>query len=545
MDTHSAKQAWATLFELTLYGFLIRSGQLAMILLALQFSQIFTNPAQIIFLFPIAAAVIAILGLLTFVEIECNRYVGALDKRLKVITSYTNHEDSPDQQNYLQKTVLPVALNVLSLPTIFIFLWWTSSYLFAIVLLSIIISGIIIFKYNYSLRKAASQDSPQRKIELNSESSKDFIPLYLIRNFENKSPLKSKKLFSDQKSLQNYTSSIRVQKRKLLSFVKQATRVLILVASVVLAVFNLTGITQIIGFLLIGNVFRSGCLAIVEFMSSTSKIFPLSECMRLLSIALTDNDAVEKKLTERYNDACERRTQFNEKYSSLIKNHPYLRLKNVSAKDIDGGIIAANLTSRILLQPITFIAVDNNALAIRSRSLLSNYNNNQSTVKSHYLISGEAILGRKKLSEHFFDELKIYDPTSNPIISLDIFDYFNETKRDELKAFMNNNNDLNILLDSIVNANIGLDMHSPRQINQFRAILQLIIIYLEPSCICVLMYGFESFEPAEMKTLIDIFKSAYEEKSIHVIALLRNQLPTKVNHTSYQFTPNTLLKQAS
>ena len=127
-----------------------------MILLVLQFSQIFTNPAQIIFLFPIAAAVIAILGLLTFVEIECNRYVGALDKRLRVITSYTNHEDSPDQQNYLQKTVLPVALNVLSLPTIFIFLWWTSSYLFAIVLLSIIISGIIIFKYNYSLRKAAS-----------------------------------------------------------------------------------------------------------------------------------------------------------------------------------------------------------------------------------------------------------------------------------------------------------------------------------------------------------------------------------------------------
>ena len=111
MHTPSRKKARTTLLELMLYGFLIRSGQLAMILLALQFSQIFTNPAQIIFLFPIAAAVIAILGLLTLVEIECNRYVGALDKRLNLITSYTDYKNQHSQQNYLEKTILPVALS--------------------------------------------------------------------------------------------------------------------------------------------------------------------------------------------------------------------------------------------------------------------------------------------------------------------------------------------------------------------------------------------------------------------------------------------------
>ena len=104
----SRRRAWNVLTELTLYGFLIRIGQLGVILLALQFSQIFTNPAQIIFLFPIAISALIILGLLTLVEIECTRYVGMLDARLNVINSYSNQFDLNGKQNYLEKTILRI-----------------------------------------------------------------------------------------------------------------------------------------------------------------------------------------------------------------------------------------------------------------------------------------------------------------------------------------------------------------------------------------------------------------------------------------------------
>ena len=63
--------ALKVVIELMLYGFFIRTGQLGSILLALQFDEIFTNPAQIIFLFPVAIAVIIALISLTFIEIEC------------------------------------------------------------------------------------------------------------------------------------------------------------------------------------------------------------------------------------------------------------------------------------------------------------------------------------------------------------------------------------------------------------------------------------------------------------------------------------------
>ena len=546
MHTPSLKKARTTLLELMLYGFLIRSGQLAMILLALQFSQIFTNPAQIIFLFPIAAAVIAILGLLTLVEIECNRYVGALDKRLNLITSYTDYKNQHSQQNYLEKTILPVVLNILSLPTIFIFLWWTSSYLFAILVVSTFISGIIIFRFNNLQKKAPIQNFSERQIKDASKSQDALIPLYLVRNFQDNSNNQNpKKIIAQQNSLQNYSSSLKVSKRKFLSLIRQSTRVIILVAAVVLAVFNFTSITKIAGFLLIGNVFRSGCLSIFEFMSSTSNIFPLKECLELLSIALIKNEVIEETLTGTYNDALENRLSFNRKYSSLIENHPYLRLKNVTIKDVNGGNVAINLTSRILLQPITFILVQNNSLAIRLKNFLANYCNNKAAIKDFYLINGEAVLGGKKLASQFFDTIQINDPSNNAVLSLDIYDYFSESNRDELKDLLSQNNDLSMLLDSIINPNIAAEMHSVRQLNQFRAILQLVTIYLEPTCICMLIYGFDSFEPPDIKTLVDVFEPIYREKSIHVIALLRNQLPVKANYSCYQFTSDRLTKESS
>ena len=85
--TSSQKQSIA-LYELMFYGLLVRSGQLASILLALQFSQIFTNPGQIVFLLPIAIILIAFLGMLTLIEIECTRYMCDLDKRIRTMKGY-------------------------------------------------------------------------------------------------------------------------------------------------------------------------------------------------------------------------------------------------------------------------------------------------------------------------------------------------------------------------------------------------------------------------------------------------------------------------
>ena len=181
-NTSSQKQSIA-LYELMFYGLLVRSGQLASILLALQFSQIFTNPGQIVFLLPIAIILIAFLGMLTLIEIECTRYMCDLDNRIQTIKAYLNLNLHQFPKNYLEKIVLPVLLNILSLPALLLFLGWTSTYLFLILMLSIAISSAVIFKFNYLVRSEFILNSNNYSNEIDSQLSNNTqtIPLHLLR----------------------------------------------------------------------------------------------------------------------------------------------------------------------------------------------------------------------------------------------------------------------------------------------------------------------------------------------------------------------------
>ena len=134
--------------ELMLYGLFIRTGQLGSILLALQFDEIFTNPTQLVFLFPVAIAVIIVLITLTFIEVECNSYAEKLDQRLEAVNLYFTQSSLISQRGYLQKTFLQVILNILALPALAIFLGWTSGWLFIVLIASIGCSAAVIFKYN-------------------------------------------------------------------------------------------------------------------------------------------------------------------------------------------------------------------------------------------------------------------------------------------------------------------------------------------------------------------------------------------------------------
>ena len=122
MSAHSLKKAWIVFTEIALCGFLVRSGQIMMILLAFKFNQIFINPAQIIFLPPIAITIVVILGLLALIEIECGRFMNSLDSRLKSINLYLKGDDNDTVPNYLEKSFLPIAINIASIPIIFVFL---------------------------------------------------------------------------------------------------------------------------------------------------------------------------------------------------------------------------------------------------------------------------------------------------------------------------------------------------------------------------------------------------------------------------------------
>ena len=541
----SRRNAWIVLVELTLYGFLIRIGQLGVILLALQFSEIFTNPAQIIFLFPIAISALIILGLLTLVEIECTRYVGMLDARLNVINSYSNQFDLNGKQHYLEKTILPITLNILALPVVFAFLVWTTPYLFSVLFISTIISCMVIIQCNQKLKQPPEANEHASIASREKEKKQTKIPLYLLRNFEHAPNTYDKKLISNQGSFLDRSTLLKTRKRRFLSLIRKSTRVIILVAAVTLAVLNITSIAKIAGFLLIGNVFRNGCTSIVDYITSNKEVFPLEKSVTLLCEALTETDQLEKRLLNRQQYALQKRHDFNEKYMSLISNHPFIRFKNLSVKDIDGLSIASNISNRILISPITFITFPGNKIAGRIKTLLENTNSKSQIALNRYIFSGKTVLGRQQLTQQFFQEISIHDPETIFIASLNILDYFDDADGTKVKELINREKDLEALLDSIINPGLSIEMHNSRQINKFRAILQLLIIYTQPECLSLLPFGLDYFDGTDLKVLFRIFRPIYNQESINLIVMSRYQPPADSEWPYYQFTPTYLEKYKS
>ena len=528
------------------YGFLVRSGQLASILLAFQFSQIFTNPGQIIFLFPIAIILITFLGILTLIEIECTRYVNNLDNRIQAVKAYLNVNLHQFPKNYLEKILLPVLLNVLSLPALLLFLGWTSTYLFVILMLSIAVSSAVIFKFNYLVRSKVilSSNSYNNKTDFQYSDNTYSMPLHLLRYIDaDVSSQAFNSLATKPNTLQSYHSSLRTKKRKLLGLIRQSTRIIIIIAAIILAVLNVTSVAKIAGFLIIGNFFRSGCTALFEFMSTTNKLFPAKDVGSLMSIALMQEHDIEEYLVNRSNQSSINLQAFNQRYSNLIKEHPFIRFKNVTIKDNDGSIIAGNITSRLQVVPLTFVQFQNNNLANKTRELLRKHKLKDITLMDRYVIGGEIMLGGQRLSSIFFDEIIIYDPNALIIFSVNIYDYLNKAEQNILATLFDQDDQLRDLLDSVVNPNSGIEMYSTKQINQFRLILQLIIIYLEAPCISLLTSGIEVFDTDDINSLIDIFNPLYAQRSITLVILTTTKMTSGVNFNSYLYSNERIAKK--
>lgn len=539
---YSRRSAWIVLMELTLYGFLIRIGQLGVILLALQFSQIFTNPAQIIFLFPIAISTLIILGLLALVEIECSRYVSALDTRLYAINSYTNQFNLNGQRNYLEKSILPITLNILALPVILVFLAWTTPYLFSILLLSTILSCLLILKFNHDLKQQFEVNQEACMESRGEEEKRETIPLYLLRNFDHAPNIYDKELISKQESLNYRSTLLKTRKRRFLSLIRKSTRVIILVAAVTLAVLNITSIAKIAGFLIIGNVFRNGCTAIVEYMSSTDEIIPLEKTINLLCEALTETEDLATRFLNIQQYALQKRQNFNEKYASLICNHPYLRFKNLTIKDIDGLSIASNISARVLVDPITIITIPGNKIASRVKTLIENKISKSPKALDRYIFSGDIFLSRQRLTHQFFQDISIHNPDNIFVASLNVLDYFDDLEMLQVKELLAQEKEIEALLDSIINPGMSIEMHNSKQINQFRSILQLLIIYTQPECLSLVSFGLDYFEASDFKTLLRIFRPLYKLRSINLLVMSRYTLPANSECLCYQFAPGELLK---
>ena len=179
------------------------------------------------------------------------------------------------------------------------------------------------------------------------------------------------------------------------------------------------------------------------------------------------------------------------------------------------------------------------------KDLLTNHLLDKSNISFRYLINGEALLGGKKLSGNFFNSISIYNPIDTQILSNDMFNYFEPKSANELKSLLDNCQELKLFIDSVIAKNIPIEMLSQRQINQTKSLIQLLRLYLEPSCVSVAMFIFDYFEEPDANFLMNFFSRLYQEKNINLIVLGRNKIPFNVNMSYYRLTSDSIRKMNS
>ena len=207
--------------------------------------------------------------------------VEKVDQRFGIIASTLGlKRDFNNNKNYLQKVFLPVLIGAPALPFLFIFLSLTTPYLFAIVAISSVISGIVVWHYN-------KHEQKNRESEISDVGNKIIgqeaigIPTYLLRRIRQNKDTESNNfniadnLIPDNFEYQDISNASK--KRQYLSLIRKSTRAFVLTAAVLLSILQVTSIAKIAGFLIISGAFRSACIALAEFTTSSNKIFPFSE----------------------------------------------------------------------------------------------------------------------------------------------------------------------------------------------------------------------------------------------------------------------------
>ena len=541
-NAESTNRVLRLLTELGLLGLFMRLMQVIIIISILQFSSIFKNPSQLNILIPIFICTLIILASVTFAEIQCERYMARLDQRFGIIASSLGlKKEFNNNKNYLQKVFLPVLIGAPALPFLFIFLSLTTPYLFAIVAISSVISGIVVWHFNkHEQKNRGSEVSAVANKMIGQETIG--IPAYLLRRIrQNKDSESTNFNIADNLIMDNFEYqdiSNTSKKRQYLSLIRKSTRAFVLTAAVLLSILQVTTIAKIAGFLIISGAFRSACIALAEFTTSSNKIFPFSEGFSRIRLALLSSAEIIAHLEEKYNLERHNLEVFNTTYQERTIAHPYLRLKQVTLKDEYSNILIENITGRIQINPVAIVKVNDSNLVTSFRKLFKDMCLDSSLHK--YYFSGDIFLSANKLSADFLSLLPHQNPWEITITSNSLVDSFSESYTPEINQLIENYELYRYIIPE--KDNLFLSRISNKQLIRMRAIICLLIYVVEPSAVSVSPFTLDVFDENERILLINFLSIELKKKSATLVLLTRHNISPEFSGKCYELGKNHLIR---
>lgn len=553
-QSHFSKP-WLVLLELAAFGFFSCMLQVISIMALRSLDSVFTSPSQLLLLLPVAGCIVLVIVSTAFADSLCMSYVVKLDSRLTRLNDLLQLDQPRYPKRFLQNIFLPMVVTLPAAPVIGLVLAFTAPWLFGILLLNLVVSAIIIARYNGQMRtqgallewaneEATSSSEPKGMIAINQSGSQGvalMIPSYLLRN--RLQSLGSNPTLEDEESASGRLMApaedrLDRRKRQNLSTVRTIYHGLILGASAILALLQLSSLGSIVGFFIISSNFRRAFLSLFEYLFPRHERISLDQAYGFLEIALLAPKAVEERLEEIHQKQIDALERFNQRYAPLIQSRHALRLRNVSLTHRHQGLQLDKITGRIELTPSTLIRVPNLRLVQDLRLLTRQI---ESLRHENWHLDGDIICGGQKLTLTFLSQLPLRAPWKIRVASPRIEASFDPSRQEEALDLIRRYS-----LDQMLYGDDGfvadLATLTKRQLQRLRSLICLLVLMLEPACLSAALFVLEPFDEEEIIALIEMIRVESDRIASSTLFFTRKPLDGLFDSPCYELSRTSINK---
>lgn len=532
-----AKNFISQLFVLGLFG---RIVQILAILCLLNLNDYFTTPAQIPTLLPVGTLIILLLVVVAIADAIstriCRRLVERLDRIQHVYgveASNTSQVSSgSEQRHYLRTVFFPLLTAVSPAPLLAIVLISTTPLLFVISLLQSAANAVIIRCYNRGLSQEVSDLLPPNSSLV---SNQDEVTLsHLLRSF---GVVKNQYLDIQGEGSSNPELGLLHRKKEALRTSHLVFRGVILITSVILAIYKLSSLSSVVGFFILNNTLRYAVIALAEYWWPAYRHLSFKQACELIQLALQSETGLLKQLEKVQARQAQDKREFDQRMTHRLNQKPYLRFRDfrVIGHVPSAHTILDGITARIELKAITLIHVNGVSLCHDLATLVADQRKGHCRADCQ----GVAVCGQLNIDINFWHQLPVADVQHNRVITTSLAEHFSPEHQSRLSKLIDDYSLANYYLEGDPEP-LSIRHFSRRQMRRMCALMSLLDAVLQPHCLWLLPFVLESFEENERMELLDFYRRELSAQQ-RSIFLLSHPLPALTeSHCSYELRRSSL-----
>lgn len=505
-------------------GFFSRIVQVLAVLALLNLNDYFTSPEQLASLLPIGLVILTVLILVSSADSISSAIARQLVERLAIVQRSYDINPYPDtskgkivqQHQFLRLVFFPLASTIFTLPFLIVVISTTTPYLFVLSIFQGLANSIIVRQFNRQQGPATNRLGKARELLIKTKAVyppfDDLTPLSALN--DDTSLLTNGMLANNAES----RDALMRKKRDLLKTSNIVFRGIILIVSAVLAMFQLSSLSAVVGFFILNNTLRYAIVVLCEYIWRPSDAPDLRKCTQLIRQALKDSHALMQDLANAQLNQYTARHDFDKTMRPRLSLKPYIRFKDFKLLQLSpkNCTLIKGLTGRVEVLPVNIVHVVGTPLINGITEACAR----QAINESAYATDGIAVCAQTKFDYLLWSQLPIASVNNLRIESARIVDCLPQIYAERIASMVSDYRLNRYYLDDDDEDHLGIQSLNRRQARRLRSLVALLDTIVNPHSLWLLPFLLDVFEDEQVSSLLDFYRleASPDQRSIFLVS---------------------------